>query len=71
MAWREDPNAYRVHPMDRRDWRVAIRMFNEERQGEDVRFRDYQLVNKLRGSGIGRLVRRFSARAGRLIDKFS
>ena len=71
MAWREDPSAYRVHPMDRRDWRVAIRMFNEERQGEDVRFRDYQLVNKLKGSGIGSLVRRFSARAGRVIDKFS
>ena len=71
MAWREDPNAYRVHPMDRRDWRVAIRMFNEERQGEDVRFRDYQQVNKLKASGMGNLIRKFASRAGRVIDKIS
>lgn len=70
MAWRAKPEAYRIHAMDRRDWRVAIRFFNEERQGEDVQFRDYRFVNALKASGPGRIIRKLAAIAGRAIDKF-
>jgi len=71
MAYRANPSAYRIFPMDRRDWRVAIRFFNEERMGEDVKFRDYRLVNRLKDSAVGRVARHLAAKTGRATDKFS
>jgi len=71
MAYRAKPSAYRIFPMDRRDWRVAIRFFNEERMGADVQFHDYRLVNRLKDSALGRVARHLAAKAGRAIDKFS
>jgi protein YibB len=71
MAYRANPSAYRVFPMDRRDWRVAIRFFTEERQGEDVKFRDYRLVNSMKDSVPGKVVRKLAAKAARITDKFS
>ena len=71
MAWRAHPERYRMHAMDRRDWRVAIRFFNEERQGEDVQFADYRLVNGLKDSAPGKMVRKLAAKTARVADKFS
>ena len=70
MAWRANPGAYRIHAMDRRDWRVVIRFFNEDRQGEDVPFRDYRFVNAVKASTAYGLVKACAAFAGRIADKF-
>ena len=71
IAWRANPERYRIHAMDRRDWRVAIRFFNESMTGGDVQFRDYRFVNALKEGGPGKVLRALAAAAGRVTDKFS
>lgn len=71
MAWRANPDAYRIYPMDPRDWRVAIRFFNEERRGEDVKFRDHQFVGALRKRYLGKAIRAIAAGIARRAEKFS
>ena len=70
MAWRANPELYRIHAVDRRDWRVVIRFFNETMKGEDVQFRDYRWVNALKESKPGKIARSIATVAGRVIDKF-
>lgn len=70
MAWRANPDFYRIHAVDRRDWRVVIRFFNESMMGEDVKFRDYRIVNALKESGPGKFARSLASVTGRMIDKF-
>ena len=70
MAWRANSELYRIHAMDRSDWRVAIRFFNETMMGEDVQFRDYRIVKALKESKLGKIARSIATVTGRMIDKF-
>ncbi len=70
MAYRQNPDLYRIHAVDRRDWRVVIRFFNENIMGEDVRFRDYRIIDALKKSGPGKIARSLATIAARMIDKF-
>ncbi len=70
MAWRSDPSKFHIHAMDRKDWRVAIRFFNEEKKGEDVKYRDYRFVNAVKASKPYGIVKLMAAILGRVADKF-
>ncbi len=70
MAWRAAPERFHIHAVDRKDWRVAIRFFNETMRGENVAFKDYRFVNTVKAHPAYGVFRGAAARAVRIFDKF-
>jgi protein YibB len=70
MAWRANPKLFRIHAMDRRDWRVAIRFFNETRLGEDVAFTDHKFIKAVKDAKAYSLCKNVILRTMRFLDKF-
>jgi protein YibB len=70
MAWRANPKLFRIYAMDRRDWRVAIRFFNETRLGEDVAFTDYKFIKAVKDARAYAPCKNALLRTMRFLDKF-
>ncbi len=68
MAWRKSPEKYRIFPMSRKDWRVAIKQFNETQMGEPVSFWDNELEARVKASMTGRVVSKIATALIRRLD---
>ena len=68
MAWRKNPQKYRIFPMSRKDWRVAIKQFNDIQTGEPVNFWDNEIEARVKASVPGRLVGKLVSALIRRLD---
>ena len=68
MAWRKNPEKYRIFPMSRKDWRVAIKQFNEQQTGEPVNFWDNELEARVKASMSGRVISKIATALIRRLD---
>ena len=68
MAWRKNPRRFKIHPMDKSDWRVAIRQYTREKSGEKVAFTDYRWVARIEELWLVRMLRRAAIAAIRKLD---